>query len=156
MPSVAGTWIYSANANGSNRVDAIDFQIDSDTILSGYRLWGVKSVNSTTFLVTMSLYREQSLIASKTGTYPTNSSVKTFEVHFSQEIAISPNITYTAAVRIVTSARSYFHYDGMSSASCSGATVIFTTSSMDSNGSSQQYGQIPALILLSKGSCAKR
>ena len=156
MPSVVRAWSYSANANGSNRVDAIDFQIDSDTILSGYRLWGVKSVNSTTFLVTMSLYREHSLIASKTGTYPTNSSVKTFEVHFSQEIAISPNITYTAAVRIVTSAFSYVHDDGVSSASCSGATVIFTTSSMDSNGSRQQYGQIPSLILLSKGSCAKR
>lgn len=156
MPTIGWSWSYSANANGSDRVDAIDFQIDSDTILSGYRLWGVKSVNSATFLVTMSLYREHSLIASKTGTYPTNSSVKTFEVHFSQEITISPNITYTAAVRIVTSAHSYAHNDGMVSASCSGVSVIFTTSSMDSNASSQQYGQIPSLILLSKGSRAKR
>lgn len=156
MPNIAWGWIYSANASGSNRVDAIDFQIDSDTILSGYRRWGVRSVNSTTFLVTMSLYREHRLIANKTGTYPTNSSVKTFEVHFSQEIAISPNITYTAAVRIVTSASSYAHNDGMSRASCSGVSVNFTTSSMDSNGSRQQFGQIPSLILLSKGSCAKR
>ena len=149
-------WGYSTNPSGSGNVDAIDFMTTRNVILSGYRLWGVQSVSSTTFLVTMSLYREHSLIANKNGTYPTNSSVKTFEVHFSQEIAISPNITYTAAVRIVTSALSYAHFDGMSSASCSGATVIFTTSSMDSNGSRQQYGQIPSLILLSKGSRAKR
>lgn len=155
MPTVRG-WDYSTNPSGSDRVDAIDFMTTRNVILSGYRLWGVKSVSSTTFLVTMSLYREHSLIANKNGTYPTNSSVKTFEVHFSQEIAISPNITYTAAVRIVTSASSYDHNDGMSSASCSGVSVIFTTSSMDSNGSSQQYGQIPSLILLSKGSRAKR
>ena len=37
----------------------------------------------------MSLYEENNtLIANETGTYPTNSSVKTFEVHFSQEIAM--------------------------------------------------------------------
>ena len=77
-------------------------------------------------------------------------------MHFSQEIAISPNITYTAAVRIVTSAQSYSHSDGMSSASCSGVSVIFTTSSITSNGSDQRFGQIPSLILLSKGSRAKR
>ena len=70
-------------------MDAIDFETNRDVILSGYRLWGVQSVNSTTFRVTMSLYEENNtLIANETGTYPTNSSVKTFEVHFSQEIAM--------------------------------------------------------------------
>lgn len=158
MPNQSYFWAYSTNPSGSNKVDAIDFlTIQNDAILSGYRLWGVQSVNSTTFLVTMSLYGEKGLlIANETRTYPTSSSEKTFEVHFSQEIAISNNERYTAVVRIVTSELSYALDDGMPRARCSGVRVYFLTSSKYGNRSDISTGQIPALILLSKGSSAKR
>lgn len=105
----------------------------------------------------MSLYGENNtLIANETGTYPTNSSVKTFEVHFSQEIAITRYKKYTAVVRIVTSELSYALDDGMSSTFCSLVLVLFSTSSKYGNRSDVSTGQIPALIWLSKGSNAKR
>ena len=89
------------------------------------------------------------MIAEKTGSYATSSSVKAFEVHFSQVISIRAGVTYTATARIVTSAISFAHGDGVASASCSGVTVTFTSSSKDSNGSSQSGGQIPVLIFRS-------
>ena len=90
------------------------------------------------------------MIAEKTASYATSSSVKTFEVHFPQVITIRAGVTYTATARIVTSARSFAHSDGVASASCSGVTVNFKSrSSKDSNGSSQSGGQIPVLIFLS-------
>ena len=142
-------WGYSTDPSGSNRVDAIDFQTNGDVILSGYRLWGVSS-GSTSFQVTIRLYRGSNLIAEKTGSYATSSSVKTFEVHFSQVISIRAGVTYTATARIATSARSFAHTNGVASASCSGVTVTFKTkSSKDSNGSSQWTGQIPVLIFRS-------
>lgn len=157
MPNQSYYWAYSTNPSGSDKVDAIDFLTVQDVILSGYRLWGVQSVSSTTFLVTMSLYGKNSLlIANETGTYPTNSNVKTFEVHFSQEIAISRYERYTAVVRIVTSEFSYALDDGVPSQSCSGIDVAFFTSSKYGNRSDISTGQIPALILLFKGSSAKR
>ena len=130
---------------GSGRIDAIDFQTNGDVILQGYRLWGVYS-GSTTFQVTIRLYRGSSMIAEKTGSYYTRSSVKTFEVHFSQKISIRAGLLYTATAEITTSARSFYHTDGMSSASCSGVTVTFKTSSKRNNGSGVDRGQIPALI----------
>ena len=141
-------WRYSTNSSGSDRVDAIDFQTNGDVILSGYRLWGVNS-GSTSFQVTIRLYRGSSLIAEKTGSYATSSSVKTFGVHFSQVISIRANAKYTATARIVTSRRSFYLTDGLASTSCSGVTVTFTSSSKDSNGSSQSGGQIPVLIFRS-------
>ena len=132
----------------NNKVDAIDFQTNGDVILSGYRLWGVGS-GSTTFQVVIRLYRGSSLIAEKTGSYYTSSSVKTFEVHFSQRIAIRAGVSYTATVQKTTSARSFALTDGMASTSCSGLTVNFKASSKDSNGSIQSQGQIPALIFRS-------
>ena len=132
----------------SGRVDAIDFQTNGDVILQGYRLWGVNS-GSTIFQVTIRLYRGSSLIIEKTGSYNTRSSDKTFEVHFSQEISIRAGLLYTATAQITTSARSFYHEDGMSSASCSGVTVTFKSSSKDSNGSGVNLGQIPALIFRS-------
>ena len=89
------------------------------------------------------------MIAEKTGSYYTSSSVKTFEVHFSQEISIRAGLLYTATAQITTSARSFYHEDGMSSASCSGVTVTFKSSSKDSNSSGVNRGQIPALIFRS-------
>jgi len=89
------------------------------------------------------------MIAEKTGSYNTRSSVKTFEVHFSQEISIRAGLLYTATAQITTSAMSFAHYDGMSSASCSGVTVTFKSSSKDGNGSGVNRGQIPALIFRS-------
>ena len=89
------------------------------------------------------------MIAEKTGSYNTRSNVKTFEVHFSQEIYISAGLLYTATVTITTSGRSFAHTDGISSASCSGVTVTFKSSSKDSNGSRVNQGQIPALIFRS-------
>ena len=136
-------WHYVNNA-----VDAIEFQTNGDVILSGYRLWGVSS-GSTTFQVTIRLYRDGSLIAEKTGSYYTSSSVKTFEVHFSQRIAIRAGVSYTATAQKTTSARSFALTDGMASTSCSGLTVNFKDSSKDSNGSRQSQGQIPALIFRS-------
>ena len=136
-------WGYS-----SGRVDAIDFQTNGDVILSGYRLWGVSS-GSTSFQVTIRLYRGSNLIAQKTGSYATSSSVKTFEVHFSQVISIRAGVTYTATARIVTSRNSFYLTDGLASASCSGVTVNFTSSSKNSNGSKQSRGQIPVLIFRS-------
>ena len=142
-------WGYFTDSSGSNLVDAIDFQTNGDVILSGYRLWGVKS-GSTSFQVTIRLYRGSNLIAEKTGSYATSSSVKTFEVHFSQVISIRAGVTYTATATIVTSTYSFAHGDGVASASCSGVTVTFKSkSSKDSNGSSQSIGQIPVLIFLS-------
>ena len=141
-------WGYSSEPSGSDLVDAIDFQTNGDVILSGYRLWGVKS-GSTSFQVTIRLYRGSNLIAEKTGSYATSSSVKTFEVHFSEVISILANVTYTASTRIVTSRTSFYLRDGLASTSCSGVTVIFKTSSKDSNASSQSRGQIPVLIFRS-------
>ena len=85
----------------------------------------------------------------KTGSYATSSSVKTFEVHFSQVISIRAGVTYTATARIVTRKTSFAHSDGLASASCSGVTVTFKTSWKNSNGSDRSDGQIPALIFLS-------
>ena len=142
-------WRYSSDPSGSDRVDAIDFQTNGDVILSGYRLWGVNS-GSTSFQVTIRLYRVSSLIAEETGSRATSSSVKTFEVHFSQVISIRANVTYTATARIVTSRSSFYLTNGLASTLCSGVTVIFKSkSSKDSNGSSQSGGQIPALIFRS-------
>ena len=146
--SPSSDWGYSTDPSGSDRVDAIDFQTNGDVILSGYRLWGVYS-GSTSFQVTIRLYRGSNLIAEKTGSYATSSSVKTFEVHFSQVISIRTGVTYTATATIVTSALSFTHTDGVASASCSGVTVNFKSSSKGSNGSSQSTGQIPVLIFLS-------
>ena len=142
-------WGYSNDPSGSDRVDAIDFQTDGEVMLSGYRLWGVRTVSSTSFMVTISLYRGNSLIASETGTYNTSTCVQTFKVHFSQEIAISANVTYTAAIRIVTYEKSFAHEDGIASTSCSGVNVDFKNSPIDTNYSDEWRGQIPALILLS-------
>ena len=142
-------WGYSNDPSGIGNVDAIDFQTNGDVILSGYRLWGVYS-GSTSYQVTIRLYRGSTLIAEKTGSYATSSSVKAFEVHFSQVISICAGVTYTATARIVTSNNSFTHRDGVASASCSGVTVNFKSrSSKDSNGSSQRIGQIPVLIFRS-------
>ena len=146
--SPSSGWGYSSDPNGSGSVDAIDFQTNGDVILSGYRLWGVKS-GSTTFRVTIRLYRGSNLIAEKTGSFATRSSVKTFEVHFSQVISIRAGVTYTATARIVTSTHSFYLTDGLASASCSGVTVTFKSSSKDSNSSGPHLGQIPALIFRS-------
>ena len=142
------SWGYSSDPNGSDRVEAIDFHTNGNVILSGYRLWGVHS-GSTSYQVTIRLYRGNNLIAEKTGSYATSSSAKTFEVHFSQVISISAGVTYTATARIVTSTTSFYHSDGVASASCSGVTVTFKTSSKNSNGSNQSGGQIPVLIFRS-------
>jgi len=104
---------------------------------------------STTFQVTIRLYRESSLVAEKTGSYNTRSGVKTFGVHFSQEISIRAGLLYTATAQITTSARSFYHEDGMSSASCSGVTVTFKSSPKSTNGSKVNRGQIPGLIFRS-------
>ena len=85
----------------------------------------------------------------KSGSYATRSSVKTFEVHFSQRISIRAGVTYTATARITTTKQSFYIEDGMASASCSGVTVTFKSSSKDSNDSNQSRGQIPALIFRS-------
>jgi len=89
------------------------------------------------------------LIATKTGSYPTSSSVKTFEVHFCQVISIRTGITYIATTKITTSYSSFFHIHGMASASCSSVTVTFKSSSKNNNGSGVSRGQIPALIFRS-------
>ena len=67
------------------------------------------------------------MIAEKTGSYATSSSVKTFEVHFSQVISIRAGVTYTATARIVTREDSFAQTDGVASASRSGVTVTFKT-----------------------------
>ena len=120
--------------------------------MQGYRLWGVKS-GSTTFKVIIRLYRESSMISEKTGSYHTRSTDKTFELRFSQEISIRAGLLYTATAQITASKSSYYHEDGMSSASCSGVTVTFKSSSKDSNGSRVYRGQIPALIMSSALQC---
>ena len=131
---------------GSGRIDAIDFQTNSNVFLRGYRLWRVSS-GSTTFQVTIRMYRGSSVIAGKTGSYNTRTSAETFEVHFSQEIYIRAGLLYTATAEITTSISSFAHTDGMSSASCSGVTVTFKSSSKDF--SDVNRGQIPALIFRS-------
>ena len=89
------------------------------------------------------------MMAEKTGSYNTRSSVKTFEVHFSQEISIRAGLLYTATVEIKTSTETFAHSDGMPSATCSGVTVTFKSSSKDNNSSKVNFGQIPALIFRS-------
>jgi len=142
-PYSNGGWGYS-----SGRIDAIDFQTNGDVILQGYRQWGVTS-GSTSFQVTIGLYRGSTLIATRTGSYPTSSSVKTFEVHFSHAISIRAGVKYTATAKVTTSSSSFRLEDGMASASCSGVTVTFISSSKDSNSSDRSRGQIPALIFRS-------
>ena len=128
-----------------SQVDAIDFQTNGNVNLQGYRLWGVGS-GSATYQVTIRLYRGSFLMAEKTRSYFTRSSDQTFEVHFSQDISIRAGVVYTATAKITTNQNSFYLADGMNSASCSGVTVTFSTSSKDSNSSSQSRGQIPALI----------
>ena len=144
----SGVWSYSNNPNGSGNVDAIDFQTDGDVILQGYRLWGVSS-GSTSFQVTIRLYRSDTLLAERTGSYATSSSSQTFEVLFSQGISIRGGVTYTATARIVTRLNSFAMTNGMPSASCSGVTVTFKSSSKNSNSFTKSSGQIPALIFRS-------
>ncbi|CAH3194107.1 unnamed protein product, partial [Porites evermanni] len=139
-------WGYSSDPSGSGNVDAIDFQTNGDVILSGYRLWGVQS-GSTSYQVTIRLYRGSNLIAEKTGSYATSSSVKTFEVHFSQVISIRAGVTYTATARIVASRNSFYLTDGLASASCSGVTVTFKSSSKDSNSSSQSRVKLTSRVV---------
>ena len=86
------------------------------------------------------------MIAEKTGSYFTRSSDQTFKVYFSQEIPIRAGLSYTATAKITTSAYSFKLSDGINSASCSGITVSFKSSSKDINGSGMSRGQIPALI----------
>ena len=145
--SPGGTsWGYVAG-----RVDAINFQTNGDVILQGYRLWGVSS-GSTSFQVTFSLYHDSTVLATKTGSYLTRSSDKTFEVHFSRGISIRAGVTYTAAVRITTGSRSFYLNDGVGSTYCSGIRVTFAkNSSKNTNGSNKSNGQIPALIFRSSG-----
>ncbi|PFX16471.1 Peroxidasin-like [Stylophora pistillata] len=135
--------------HSSGRVDAIDFQTSSDVTLLGFRLWGVNR-GSATFQVTIRLYRGSSLIAEKTGSYYTTSSVKTFEVRFSSGISLRAGVSYTATSKLTTSGSdTHYHNDGMSSTSCSGITVTFAKSSKDTNSSDVSRGQIPALIFTS-------
>lgn len=134
-------WGYSTGTT-----DAIDFQTNGNVNLQGYRLWGVSSASSATFQVTIRLYQGGSLIAEKTGSYFTRSSDQTFKVFFSQQIPIRAGLSYTATAKITTSAQSFSLNGGINSASCSGVTVTFKSSSKDSNGSSVSHGQIPALI----------
>ncbi|XP_022804943.1 hemicentin-1-like [Stylophora pistillata] len=144
--SPSTSWSHSSS---SGRIDAIDFQTSSDVTLLGYRLWGVYS-GSTTFQVTIRLYRGSSLIAEKTGSYHTTSSVKTFEVRFSSGISLRAGVLYTATSKLTTSgSNTHAHQDGMSSSSCSGITVTFMKSSRDTNASDVSRGQIPALIFRS-------
>ena len=89
------------------------------------------------------------MIVEKTGSYNIRSTDKTFEVHFSQEISIRAGLLYTATATITTTARSFYHEDGMSVASCSGVTVTFKTSSKSNNGSKVNRGQIPAFVFRS-------
>ncbi|XP_015751598.1 PREDICTED: roundabout homolog 3-like isoform X2 [Acropora digitifera] len=142
---VGSSWGY-----GSGRVDAINFQTNGDVILQGYRLWGVSS-GSTSFQVTFSLYRDSAVLATKTGSYLTRSSDRTFEVHFSQGISIRAGVTYTAAVKITTSSSSFYLADGVGSTYCSGIRVTFENSAKNTNGSDKSNGQIPALIFRSSG-----
>ena len=139
------SWSYS-----SGRVDAINFQTNGDVILRGYRLWGVIS-GSTSFKVTFSLYHDSTVLATKTGSYLTRSSERTFEVHFSRGISIRAGVTYTAAVTITTSSRSFHLSDGVGSTYCSGIRVTFENSAKSTNGSDKSNGQIPALIFRSSG-----
>ena len=90
------------------------------------------------------------MIAEKAGSYFTRSSDQTFIAYFSQQIPIRAGLSYTATAKITTSLSSYYQTDGISSASCSGVTVTFKSSSKDSNGSSMLRGQIPALIFRAK------
>jgi len=72
-------------------------------------------------------------------------------VHFSKAISIRAGIRYTATAKITTGYSSFALTDGMASASCSGVTVSFKTSSRSggTNGSGMPIGQIPALIFRS-------
>ncbi|XP_020617145.1 BTB/POZ domain-containing protein 6-like [Orbicella faveolata] len=131
--SLSSGWGYCGT------VDAIDFQTNGDAILRGYRLWGVTS-GSTTFQVTIGLYRGSSTIAEKTGSYNTRSTGKTFEVQFLQEISIRAGLLYSATAKITTSASSFAH----TLTACQELHVL--ASSKDSNSSGVGSGQIPALI----------
>ncbi|XP_068736411.1 uncharacterized protein [Montipora capricornis] len=139
-----GTW--SMSYRGS--VDAIDFQTDGDVILQGYRLWGVV-FSSTVFNVTIGLYDGDTLIAEKTGSYPTSYDVKTFEVHFPKQIHIRANVRYTATSKITTKSKSYYLRSNRAKFFCSGVFVTFSRSLKRRTRSSVSWGQIPALIFRS-------
>ena len=90
------------------------------------------------------------MIEEKTGSYYTTSSVKTFEVRFSQGISLRAGVLYTATSQLTTNGyQTHAHGDGMLSISCAGITVTFAKSCKDSNESSVPRGQIPAFIFRS-------
>lgn len=132
----------------SGKVDAIDFQTTGDVILQGFRLWGV-TWSSTTFQVTIRLYHGNTLLAEKTGSYPTSYDKKTFKVYFPKQIKIRAGQRYTATSKITTSSQTYYLSTVTTRFVCSGVTVNFLGSSKDRNGSSSNRGQIPALIFRS-------
>lgn len=71
------------------------------------------------------MYRGSSLVAEKsTSSYAARTSVRTFEVHFSQVISIGTGVKYATTARISRSkyflSLIFLINDGMACASCSG------------------------------------
>ena len=78
------------------------------------------SGTSSSLLVTICLFRGSSLVAKKsTSSYAARSSVKTFEVQFSQVTKIRAGVKYTTTARITRSKYSLSLNDGMPCASSS-------------------------------------
>ena len=143
---------------GSGQFDAIDFTPDHDVILSGYRLWGVRS-RSHTYRVISRLYNQNQLLEQKTGSYFSQSSKKkTFPVYFSRPVQLRGGVTYTVAAKL-TGTNTYANLsEGRQTVQCGGVKVSFKTSAGKGrmsccNGSSVNDGQIPALIFHVTGQC---
>ena len=139
------------HVHGATTVDGLTPSISRPVVTLFYRgtACGEYIAAQTSFQVTIGLHRGSTLIAQRSGSYPTSSSSKTFEVLFSQGIFIRAGFRYAATAEITTSDSSHAHYDGMASTSCSGVTVTFKRSSKDSNASKPSQGQIPALMFRS-------
>ena len=102
-------WVRSTDpTTASDPVDAIDFYTDDDVIPARYRLWGV-SGTSTSLQVTICLYRGSSLLVAEksTSSFAARTSVRTFEVHFSQVISIRTGVKYATTARISRSKNTF-------------------------------------------------
>ena len=139
--SPRGNWYQSP----SSTPDAIDFSVNVDRFLRGYRLCGPYSGGSHSYTVRVEVYDDQGARLRSTS-HSVSTSAAAYEALFSSPILIRANRWYSAEAYIV-GPNAHRGRGGQFSVSCNGWTVRFKTSPRSKNGSSQSAGQIPALLL---------
>lgn len=135
-----GNWVHTG------ATDAVDVIVSRDVTLFGYRLWGVRT-GSGSHDVTIRVKDNQGrTLGMKKGTYRTVSSQGTFVVKFTRPVDLRKDVRYTlSALLLGPPARRGI--SGQKTITCNGVTIRIFTSSENKNGSSQRFGQIPALLM---------